>query len=61
MNRKSLLAAVLLVAAASWPAEAFDPYQTEEMTPEMERYYMAPQWRLICWKFKRHKLAVVAG
>jgi peptide/nickel transport system permease protein len=22
---------------------------------------MAPQWRLIWWKFKRHKLAVVAG
>ena len=31
------------------------------MTPEMERYYMAPQWRLVWWKFKRHKLAVVSG
>jgi peptide/nickel transport system permease protein len=41
--------------------DPFDPYRTEQMTPEMERYYMAPQWRLIWWKFKRHKLAVVAG
>jgi len=30
MNRKSLLAAVLLVAAASWPAEAFDLEQFEK-------------------------------
>jgi peptide/nickel transport system permease protein len=41
--------------------EPFDPYQTEAMTPEMERYYMAPQWRLVWWKFKRHKLAVISG
>ena len=39
----------------------FDPYRIEAMTPEMERYYMAPQWRLIWWKFKRHKLAVISG
>ena len=39
----------------------FDPYRVEQMTPEMERYYMAPQWRLIWWKFRRHKLAVISG
>ena len=39
----------------------FDPYRIEAMTPEMERYYMAPQWKLIWWKFKRHKLAVASG
>ena len=39
----------------------FDPHRVEQMTPEMERYYMAPQWRLVWWKFKRHRLAVVSG
>jgi peptide/nickel transport system permease protein len=31
------------------------------MTPEMERYYMASQWRIMWWKFRRHRLAVAAG
>ncbi|MEM7225067.1 MAG: ABC transporter permease [Pseudomonadota bacterium] len=39
----------------------FDPQRIEQMTPEMERYYMAPQWRLVWWKFKRHRLAVIAA
>ena len=39
----------------------FDPYRVEEMTPEMERYYMASQWRIMWWKFRRHRLAVLAG
>ena len=39
----------------------FDPYRVETMTPEMERYYMAPQWQLIWWKFKRHRLALISG
>ncbi|MCH7486548.1 MAG: ABC transporter permease [Proteobacteria bacterium] len=39
----------------------FDPHTVEEMTPEQERYYMASQWRMMWWRFKRHKLAVVAG
>ena len=39
----------------------FDPYTVEEMTPEQERYYMASQWRMMWWRFKRHKLAVGAG
>ncbi len=39
----------------------FEPHRVEQMSPEMERFYMAPQWRLVWWKFKRHRLAVVAG
>ena len=39
----------------------FDPYTVEEMTPEQERYYMASQWRMMWWRFKRHRLAVGAG
>ena len=39
----------------------FDPYTVEKMTPEQERYYMASQWRMMWWRFKRHKLAVGAG
>ncbi len=39
----------------------FDPDRIERMTPEMERYYMAPQWRLVWWKFRRHRLAVASG
>ena len=39
----------------------FDPYRVETMTPEMERYYMASQWRIMWWKFQRHRLAVAAG
>jgi len=40
----------------------FDPYAAEtEITPEQERYYLASQWKLMWWKFKRHRLAVVSG
>jgi len=39
----------------------FDPYRVEAMTPEMERYYMASQWRIMWWKFRRHRLAVIAA
>ncbi|WP_343055057.1 ABC transporter permease [Azospirillum oleiclasticum] len=39
----------------------FDPEATERLTPEQERYYMATQWRLMWWKLKRHRLAVLSG
>lgn len=39
----------------------FDPYSVEQMSPEQERYYMASQWRMMWWKFLRHRLAVVSG
>lgn len=39
----------------------FDPRSIEALTPEQERYHMASQWRLMWWKLKRHKVAVVSG
>ncbi|HZH28918.1 MAG TPA: ABC transporter permease [Azospirillaceae bacterium] len=39
----------------------FDPYAVERMPPEQERYFMASQWRMMWWKFKRHRLAVAAA
>ena len=39
----------------------FDPATKEAMTPEQERYFMAPQWRLVWWKFKRHRVALVSA
>ena len=38
--------------------EPFDPYSIEALTPEQERYFMASQWRMMWWRFLRHKLAV---
>ena len=40
--------------------KGFDPFDAEQLTPEQERYYQAPQWRIIWWKFRRHKLALVS-
>lgn len=39
----------------------FDPYSVENLTAEQERYYFASQWRLMWWKLKRHKLAMVSS
>lgn len=39
----------------------FDPYSVERMSAEQERYYLASQWRMMWWKLKRHRLAVVSG
>jgi peptide/nickel transport system permease protein len=39
----------------------FDPYSVERMTAEQERYFLASQWRMMWWKLKRHRLAVVSG
>ena len=39
----------------------FDPYSIEALTPEQERYYLASQWRMMWWRFKRHRLAVICG
>jgi peptide/nickel transport system permease protein len=41
--------------------EPFDPYSTEVMTAAQERYYMASQWRMMWWKLKRHRIAVLSG
>ena len=39
----------------------FDPYSIETLTPEQERFFLASQWRMMWWRFKRHRLAVGAG
>jgi peptide/nickel transport system permease protein len=42
--------------------EPFDPAADDErLTPEQERFYTASQWQLMWWKFRRHKLALIAG
>jgi len=41
--------------------EPFDPYSIEALTPEQDRYYLASQWRLMWWKLKRHRLAMISG
>lgn len=41
--------------------EPFDPGSIERLTPEQEKYYLASQWKLMWWKLKRHKLAVICG
>ena len=39
----------------------FDPHSIEALTPEQERFYLASQWRMMWWRFKRHHLAVASG
>ena len=39
----------------------FDPQSIEKMSAAQERVYLASQWRLMWWKFKRHRLALVSG
>ncbi|MDH3468074.1 MAG: ABC transporter permease, partial [Gammaproteobacteria bacterium] len=41
--------------------DPFDPYSTEMLTPEQERFYMASQWKMIWWRLKSHRLAVISG
>jgi peptide/nickel transport system permease protein len=39
----------------------FDPYSVERMTPAQERFYMASEWRMVWWKLRRHRIAVLSG
>ena len=41
--------------------EPFDPHGPQTLSAEQERFYMASQWRMMWWRLKRHKLAVVSG
>jgi len=41
--------------------EPFDPTSAARLTPEQERFYLASQWKLMWWKFKRHRVAVVSA
>jgi len=40
---------------------AFDPTSVELMTPAQERFYMASEWRMMWWRLRRHRIAVVSG
>jgi peptide/nickel transport system permease protein len=42
-------------------SEPFDPGSIESLTPEQEKYYLASQWKLMWWKLKRHRLALICG
>ncbi|MCT8266886.1 ABC transporter permease [Afifella sp. JA880] len=39
----------------------FDPSVAEILTPEQERFYAASAARIMWWKFRRHRLAVLAS
>jgi peptide/nickel transport system permease protein len=39
----------------------FNPQSIEELTPQQEHVFLASQWRLMWWKFRRHKVAVWSG
>ena len=41
--------------------DPFDPHSIEALTPEQERFFLASQWQMMWWRFKRHHLAVVSG
>jgi peptide/nickel transport system permease protein len=38
--------------------QPFDPFSIESLSPEQERFYMASQWQMMWWRFRRHRLAV---
>lgn len=40
--------------------EPFEVEANAALTPEQERFYSASQWQLMWWRFKRHKIAMVA-
>ncbi len=41
--------------------QPFNPYACDELTPSQEKYFLASQWTLIWWKFKKHKVAMFSG
>jgi peptide/nickel transport system permease protein len=42
-------------------ARPFEPEAVEAMSAAQERYFLASQWRLMWWKFRRHRIAVISG
>ena len=58
-NRTALHAADSLPHYVS--VAPFDPYSVERMTPAQERFYMASEWRMVWWKLRRHRIAVLSG
>ena len=37
---------------------AFEPQAIETLSAEQEEFYRASQWRIMWWKFRRHRIAV---
>jgi peptide/nickel transport system permease protein len=45
-----------------WVSDApFDPMSREVLTAEQEKFFIASQWKLMWWKFRRHPLAIASG
>jgi peptide/nickel transport system permease protein len=38
----------------------FDPVIEPQLTPLQERYFLASQWRMMWWKFRRHRIALAS-
>jgi peptide/nickel transport system permease protein len=41
--------------------EPFDPRSVERISKEQEEVYLASQWKLMWWKFRKHRVAVWCG
>jgi peptide/nickel transport system permease protein len=41
--------------------EPFEPLAAERLSPEQERFYRASQWKIMWWKFRRHRVAVICA
>ena len=41
--------------------DPFEPEAAETLTSAQEAFYRASQWRIMWWKFRRHRIAVVAA
>jgi peptide/nickel transport system permease protein len=39
----------------------FDPMSVEQLSPAQEKFYLASQWQMMWWRFRRHRVAVIAG
>jgi len=39
----------------------FDPMSVEQLSPAQEKFYLASQWRMMWWRFRRHRVAVISG
>lgn len=42
-------------------SKPFDPRSIEKLSTEQEKYYLASQWKLMWWRFIRHRLALACG
>jgi peptide/nickel transport system permease protein len=39
----------------------FNPYAKDELTDKQKKYFLASQWTLVWWKFKKHKVAMFSA